>query len=59
MVVHKMLKSKVEINLAFFCTLILFNLGQLEKNFAQPRNSHSLNKTIFGYENFIQYLKSF
>ena len=38
MVVYKMLKSKVEIHLAFFLTLILFSLVPIGKEFCTTQN---------------------
>ena len=57
MVVYKVLKSKVEMDLAFFLTLILFSLVTIGKEFCttQPRVSCSLNKRRFCCENFQQY----
>ena len=59
MVVHKVLKSKVEIYLAFLLTSILFSLVTMEKKFAQPRISYNQNKSSFCCENILQYWKSF
>ena len=57
MVVYKVLKSKVEMDLAFFLTLILFSLVTIGKEFCttQHRVSCSLNKRRFCCENFQQY----
>ena len=48
MVVYKVLLSKVETDLAFFLTLILFSLPAT----GQLRNFYSLNKRSFCYETF-------
>ena len=47
MTVYKVLRSKVEIELAFFLTLILFSLVTIGKEFCTIQNFYSLNKKAF------------
>ena len=47
MTVYKVLRSKVEIELAFFLTLILFSLMTIGKEFCTIQNFCSLNKKAF------------
>ena len=54
MVLYKVLNSNVEIDLAFFLTLILFSLVVIGKKFVQPSISYGLNKRNFCFENFLQ-----
>ena len=55
MVAHKVLKSKFEIDLAFFLTSILFSLVTIGKEFCKTQNSSTLTKRSFCHETFLQY----
>ena len=65
MTVYKVLRSKVELELAFFLTLILFSLMTVGKEFCTIQNFYSLNKkafvmkTLYGIKNHFENFESF